>query len=51
MNAVPIDSGSEMLGHKNITTIQHCARIVDQKVGVDMEVLATKKGAKLALAG
>jgi site-specific recombinase XerD len=31
-----------MLGHKNINSTQHYARIVDQKVGDDMKLLAAK---------
>lgn len=41
-NGVPIESVSKMLGHKKIATTQHYARIVDQKVGEDMEALALK---------
>jgi site-specific recombinase XerD len=39
-----------MLGHKNIKSTQHYARVVDQKVGEDMEQLALKLETKLALA-
>jgi site-specific recombinase XerD len=42
MNGVPIESVSKMLGHKKIATTQHYARIVDQKVGEDMNILAQK---------
>ena len=42
MNGVPIETVSKMLGHKNIHTTQHYARIVDKKVGDDMELLASK---------
>jgi site-specific recombinase XerD len=42
MNGVPIESVSKMLGHKNIRTTQHYARIVDQKVGEDMKKLAER---------
>lgn len=38
-NGVPIESVSKMLGHKNIKTTQHYAKILDQKVGEDMSVL------------
>lgn len=41
-NGVPIETVSKMLGHTNIKTTQIYARITDQKVGSDMEVLATK---------
>lgn len=40
MNGVPIESVSKMLGHRNIKSTQHYARVVDQKVGEDMERLA-----------
>jgi site-specific recombinase XerD len=51
MNGVPIESVSKMLGHKNIKSTQHYARVVDQKVGEDMERLALKLESKLALVG
>jgi site-specific recombinase XerD len=51
MNGVPIESVSKMLGHKNIKSTQHYARVVDQKVGEDMEQLALKLESKLALVG
>ena len=38
-NGVPIESVSKMLGHKNIRTTQHYAKIVDRKVGEDMKLL------------
>ncbi|HUH51350.1 MAG TPA: site-specific integrase [Flavobacterium sp.] len=38
-NGVPIESVSKMLGHKNIKTTQHYAKILDSKVSNDMEVL------------
>jgi site-specific recombinase XerD len=41
-NGVPIESVSKMLGHKKIATTQHYARIVDRKVGEDMNILANK---------
>ena len=49
MNGVPIESVSKMLGHKNIKSTQHYARVVDQKVGDDMELLALKLESKLAV--
>ena len=49
MNGVPIESVSKMLGHKNITSTQHYARIVDKKVGEDMERLSSKIGSRLAM--
>ena len=41
-NGVPIESVSKMLGHTNIKTTQIYARITDQKVNKDMEMLAEK---------
>jgi site-specific recombinase XerD len=50
MNGVPIETVSKMLGHKNINSTQHYARIVDQKVGEDMELLSRKLGTRLTMA-
>ncbi len=41
-NGVPIESVSKMLGHTNIKTTQIYARITDQKVAKDMDILAQK---------
>ncbi|WP_284651652.1 site-specific integrase [Flavobacterium terrisoli] len=41
-NGVPIESVSKMLGHKNIQTTQHYARVLDKKVSEDMQVLRLK---------
>lgn len=38
-NGVPIESLSKMLGHKNLKTTQHYAKILDRKVSDDMAVL------------
>ena len=41
-NGVPIESVSKMLGHKNIQTTQHYARVLDKKVSDDMNCLKEK---------
>ena len=41
-NGVPIESVSKMLGHKNIRTTQHYAKILDMKVSQDMADLKKK---------
>ena len=37
-NRVPIETVSNMLGHTNIKTSQHYAKILDKKVSNDMQV-------------
>lgn len=41
-NGVPIESVSKMLGHTNIKTTQHYAKILDLKVSQDMALLKQK---------
>ncbi len=42
LNGVPIESVSKMLGHTNIRTTQHYAKILDIKVSGDMILLKKK---------
>lgn len=41
-NGVPIETVSKMLGHKNIQTTQHYAKVLDRKVSDDMKILRNK---------
>ena len=46
MNGVPIESVSKMLGHTNLKSTQHYAKVVDKKLGEDMAALAAKLSMK-----
>jgi len=38
-NGIPIETVSKMLGHTNIKTTQHYAKVLDSKISKDMEIL------------
>ncbi len=41
-NGVPLETVSKMLGHRNLKTTQHYARILDKKISDDMQGLQNK---------
>ncbi|MGY5847966.1 site-specific integrase [Salegentibacter sp. HM20] len=45
-NGVPIESVSKMLGHQDLRTTQHYAKIVDRKISDDMKALRIKLESK-----
>ncbi|PKD20405.1 recombinase [Salegentibacter salinarum] len=47
-NGVPIESVSKMLGHRDLRTTQHYAKIVDRKISDDMKALRKKLEEKAA---
>lgn len=46
-NGVPIESVSRMLGHKDLRTTQHYAKVIDRKLSDDMAILKQKLAPKL----
>ena len=44
-NGVPIETVSKMLGHRNLKTTQHYAKILDRKVSNDMQALKERLAA------
>ena len=48
-NGVPIESVSKMLGHRRIATTQHYAKIIDKKVGEDMDKLELRLDGMFAI--
>jgi len=45
-NGVPMETVSKMLGHKNLKTTQHYAKIVDVKISEDMDSLQKRRSRK-----
>ncbi len=51
-NGVPVERVSKILGHKNLHTTQHYAKVLERKVSEDMKILKNrhypKKGSPLS---